>query len=142
MGWSGVPGQPTDLDNSTACSRCGWRLFGHFFSHLSFLSSFSLSLRDGSIKTKTLSQRAVKPKTTNKQINRLYGLLNTGQPYTDNIIISTQSDIAVFVKRGPCYRFVNADNPLFNFGNYFFHSENTLFYRFLILSPKKRFCLT
>ena len=26
-----------------ACSRCGWGLFGRFFSHLSFLSSFSLS---------------------------------------------------------------------------------------------------
>ena len=32
-----------------ACSRCGWGLFGHFYSPLSFLSSFSLSLGDGSI---------------------------------------------------------------------------------------------
>ena len=32
-----------------ACSRCGRGLFGHFFSHLSFLSSFSLSLGGGSI---------------------------------------------------------------------------------------------
>ena len=32
-----------------ACSRCGWGLFGHFYSHLSFLSSFSLSLGDGPI---------------------------------------------------------------------------------------------
>ena len=31
------------------CSRCGWGLFGHFYSHLSFLSSFSLSLGDGPI---------------------------------------------------------------------------------------------
>ena len=36
-----VPGRPTDLDYSRAraycaCSRCGWGLFGHFFSHLSF----------------------------------------------------------------------------------------------------------
>ena len=51
QGWSGgamllgklpVPGRSTYLDNSgaraySACSRCGWRLFGHFFSHLSFL---------------------------------------------------------------------------------------------------------
>ena len=29
-----------------ACSRCGWGLFGRFFSHLSFLFSFSLSLGD------------------------------------------------------------------------------------------------
>ena len=35
-----------------------------FFSRLSFLSSFSLSLGDGSIQTKILSQRAAKPKTT------------------------------------------------------------------------------
>ena len=41
-----VPGRPTNLDNSRArayCarSRCGWGLFEHFFSRLSF-SSFSL----------------------------------------------------------------------------------------------------
>ena len=47
-------------------SRCGWGLFGHFYSPLSFLSSFSLSLGDGSIYTEILSQRAVKPKTTNQ----------------------------------------------------------------------------
>ena len=32
-----------------ARSRCGLGLFGHFYSPLSFLSSFSLSLGDGSI---------------------------------------------------------------------------------------------
>ena len=32
-----------------ARSRCGWGLFGHFYSHLSFLSSISPSLGDGSI---------------------------------------------------------------------------------------------
>ena len=32
-----------------ACSRCGWGLFGHFYSPLSFLFSFSLSLGDGPI---------------------------------------------------------------------------------------------
>ena len=62
-GWSGgamvlgklsVPGRPTYLDYSRArayctCSRCGWGLFGHFYSRLSFLSSFSLSLGDGPI---------------------------------------------------------------------------------------------
>ena len=62
-GWSGgakalsklsVPGRPTYLDYSRAraycaCSRCGWGLFGHFFSRLSVLSSFSLSLGDGPI---------------------------------------------------------------------------------------------
>ena len=49
-----VLGRPTNLDESRAraycaCSRCGWGLFGHFFFHLSFLYSFSLSLGDGPI---------------------------------------------------------------------------------------------
>ena len=44
-----APGRPTTLDNSRArayCaySRCGRVLFGHFFSRLSFLFSFFLSL--------------------------------------------------------------------------------------------------
>ena len=47
-----VPGRPTYLDKSRprahcACSECG--LFEHFFSRLSFLFSFSLSLGDGQI---------------------------------------------------------------------------------------------
>ena len=61
-----VPGpeHPTNLGNSRAraycaCSRCGRGWFGHFFSHLSFLSSFSHSLGDGPIYTEILSQRAV-----------------------------------------------------------------------------------
>ena len=71
LGKLSVPWRPTSLDDSRAracctCSRCGWGLFGHFFSHLSFLSSFSLSLGDGPIWTEILSQRAVKPKTTNQ----------------------------------------------------------------------------
>ena len=49
-----VPGRLTNLDYSRAraycaCSRCGWGLFGHFFSQLSLLVSFSLSLGDGPI---------------------------------------------------------------------------------------------
>ena len=49
-----VPGRPTSLNESRAraycsCSRCGLGLFGHFYSHLSFLSSFSLSLGDDPI---------------------------------------------------------------------------------------------
>ena len=60
------PGRPTSLDKSRArayctCSRCGWGLFGHFYSHLSFLFSFSLSLGDDPIYTEILSQRVVKP---------------------------------------------------------------------------------
>ena len=54
LGKLSVPGRPTYLDYSRArayctCSRCGWGLFGQFFSRLSVLSSFSLSLRDGPI---------------------------------------------------------------------------------------------
>ena len=49
-----APGRPTTLDNSRAgaccaCGGCGWGLFGRFFSRLSFLFSFSLSLGDGPI---------------------------------------------------------------------------------------------
>ena len=53
LGKLSVPGRPTNFDCSGArayCAfSCGWGLFGHFFSHLSFLSSFSLSLGDGQI---------------------------------------------------------------------------------------------
>ena len=49
-----VPGRPTNLDYNRAraycaCNRYGWGLFGHFFSRLYFLISFSLSLGDGPI---------------------------------------------------------------------------------------------
>ena len=49
-----VPGRPTYLYYSRAraycaCIRCGLGLFGHFFSHLSLLFSFSLSLGDSPI---------------------------------------------------------------------------------------------
>ena len=49
-----VPGRPSNLADSRArayctCSGCGWGLFGHFYSHLSFLSSFSLSFGHGLI---------------------------------------------------------------------------------------------
>ena len=49
-----VSGRPTNFDYSRArayCgrSRCGWGCLDIFFSRLSFLSSFSLSLGDGPI---------------------------------------------------------------------------------------------
>ena len=45
-----VPGRPINLDKSRAraycaCSWCGWGLFGHFFSGLSFLFFLPLSGR-------------------------------------------------------------------------------------------------
>ena len=51
----------------------GGFFFRHFYSHLSFLSSFSLSLGDGPISTEILSQRAFKPKqATNQPANNIY----------------------------------------------------------------------
>ena len=49
-----VPVRPMNMDYNRAradcaCSGCGWGLFGHFDSRLSFLFSFSLSLEDGPI---------------------------------------------------------------------------------------------
>ena len=52
-----------------AYSRCRWGLLGHFSSRPSFLSSISLSLGDGQIWTEILSQRAVKPQTTNLTVS-------------------------------------------------------------------------
>ena len=49
-----VPGRPTISDHGRAraycaCSRCGSWVVGSFFSRLSFLFSYSLSLGDGPI---------------------------------------------------------------------------------------------
>ena len=54
LGKLSVPGRPTNLDNGRAraycaCSMCGRGLFGHIFSGLSFLCSFSLSWRQPDI---------------------------------------------------------------------------------------------
>ena len=47
LGKLSVPARPNDLGIRAiaycACNWCGWGLFGHFFSRLSFFS-FSLSL--------------------------------------------------------------------------------------------------
>ena len=49
-----VPGHPTILitvgqGSAALAVGAGWGLFGHFYSHLSFHFSFSLSLGDGPI---------------------------------------------------------------------------------------------
>ena len=49
-----VPGRPTiwvtiGQGPTALAGRCRWGLFGHFYPHLSFLSSFSLPLGDGPI---------------------------------------------------------------------------------------------
>ena len=49
-----------------ACSRCGWGLFGHFYSHLSFLSSFSLSLGTARYRLKYCLKGPINPKLTNQ----------------------------------------------------------------------------
>ena len=70
-----VLGRPTNLDESRAraycaCGRCGWGLFGHFFSHLSFLSSFSLSLGETArYRLKYCLKGPLSPKTTNQPTN-------------------------------------------------------------------------
>ena len=60
-----VPGHPTIWiivgQGPIALAVDAGGVFGHFYSHLSFLSSFSISLGDGPIQTEILSQRAVKP---------------------------------------------------------------------------------
>ena len=70
-----VPGRPTYLDYSRAraycaCSRCGWGWFGIFFSHLSFLFSFSLSLGVSSI---TLGARCLRMYSTIVMLIVIFG---------------------------------------------------------------------
>ena len=67
--------QPTsyNLDDSRArvycaCSRCGWRLFGHFYSFLSFLSSFPLSLGEARYRLKYCLKGPLNPKQPTKQL--------------------------------------------------------------------------
>ena len=69
-----VLGRPTNLDESRAraycaCSRCRWGLFGHFFSHLSFLFSFSLSLGETArYRLKYCLKGPLSPKITNQHL--------------------------------------------------------------------------
>ena len=81
-GWSGgamvlgklpVPGRPTYMSWSRAraycaCSRCGWRLFGHFFLS-SIISLFFLPLfgrRPDRYRLKYCLKGPLNPKTTNQ----------------------------------------------------------------------------
>ena len=87
-----VPGRPTIWitvgQGPTALAvGAGWGLFGHFYSHLSFFSSFSLSLGDGPIQTEILSQRAVKPKTTNQPNPFTYRFIWSSPPSGFNFYI-------------------------------------------------------
>ena len=65
-----VPGRPTNLERvgqGPSVLAVGAGRLDIFLSSIISLS-FSLSLGDGPIKTEILSQRAVKPKTTNQPI--------------------------------------------------------------------------
>ena len=74
LGKLSVPGRPTNLDYSRvrayyACNRCGCGLFGHFFSRLSFLFSYSLSLGVARYRLKYCLKGSLSPKTTNQPTN-------------------------------------------------------------------------
>ena len=82
-----VPGRPTNLDYSRAgacCagSRCGWGLFGHFFSRLSFLSSFSLFWETARYRLKYCLKGPLNPKPpTTNQPTGTYCKRNMPLPY-------------------------------------------------------------
>ena len=61
-----VPERPTNLDYSMAWAYCACSRYSGGCLDIFSLASFSLSLGDGPIYTEILSQRAVKPKTTNQ----------------------------------------------------------------------------
>ena len=66
-----VPGRPTiwsivEQGPIAPAVGAGGDCLDIFYSPLSFLSTFSLSLGNGLIWTEILSQRAAKPKTTNQ----------------------------------------------------------------------------
>ena len=65
------PGRPTNLDKSRArayctCSKCGWGLFGHFYSHLSFLFSSPSLWETTRYRLKYCLKGSLSPKTTNQ----------------------------------------------------------------------------
>ena len=59
-------GPPANLDNNGARASLHLQVIWTVFSSLPYLFSASLSLGDGSIQTEILSQRVVKPETTNQ----------------------------------------------------------------------------
>ena len=71
-----VPGRPTIWitvgQGPTALAvGAGGGLFGRFYSHISFHSSFSLSLGDGLIRLKYCLKGPLNPKTTNQPSSKL-----------------------------------------------------------------------
>ena len=66
-----------------------------FFSQLSFLSSFFLSLGDGPIQTEILFQRVVKPITTNQPTTEIFFIYK--QITRDSSPIYGASAVSIFV---------------------------------------------
>ena len=72
-------------------------LFGHFYSRLSYLFSFSLALEDGPIQTEILSRRAVEPKTTDKKNQFSYKWHLDGSFCKDLMVNTENSPIRTFM---------------------------------------------
>ena len=88
---------PTNLDYSRAracCagSRCGWGLFGHFFSHLSFLSSFSLFWETARYRLKYCLKGPLNPKQPTNQV-----MARTSSIYDHFIILSSSMTLTIHI---------------------------------------------
>ena len=86
-----VAGRPTNSDYSRArtrcaCSGCGWELFGHFFSRLPFLFSFSLSLETARCRRKYCLKGPLSPKQPTKHQTCFVLLIICVYIATDNMI--------------------------------------------------------
>ena len=94
-----VPGRTTIWitvgQGPTALAVGAGGVFGHFYSHLSFLSSFSLSLGDGPIWTEILSQRAVKT-----QNNQPTNYLSDGQSQIEKVSFAFSCRLAQHHTKG------------------------------------------
>ena len=75
-----VLGRPNNLDLSRArafcaCRRCGWELFGHFFSHLSFLSLSPSLWEAARYRLKYCLKGPLSPKQRTNQLSQGFGSL-------------------------------------------------------------------
>ena len=80
LGKHPVHGRPNNLDLSRArafcaCSRCGWGLFGHFFSHLSFLSLSPSLWEAARYRLKYCLKGSLSPKQRANQLYQGFGSL-------------------------------------------------------------------
>ena len=80
-----VPGRPTNFDKSRArafcaCSRCGWGLFGHFFSRLSFLFLSPSLWETARYRLKYCLKGPLSPKQPTNQLLRTTAVAGLGVP--------------------------------------------------------------